>query len=118
MAEAWSLRLEEQEWEQVDPKLRKRAVHADLMTLTRYSFEPGGRFPHHVHDQEQLTYVLAGEVTFRVDGVDHELSAGGLVVIPSSVPHSAEAGTEGAEVLSVVAPARIEGRGIQMLGGA
>jgi quercetin dioxygenase-like cupin family protein len=50
-----------------------------------------------------------------VKDLDHELNEGSLVIIPSSLAHSAQAGDEGAEVLSVVAPARTEGRGVSML---
>lgn len=95
--------------------MQKKVVDGASMTMTRYSFKPGGRFPHHVHEQEQMTMVVAGRLTFLVDGVDHVLEVGSLVVIPSGVPHSAEAGPEGAEVVSFVSPARTEGRGISML---
>lgn len=115
LAEALSTSLADVEWVQVDAKLRKKVVDGQNMTVTRYSFSPQGRFPHHVHDQEQITYVLSGRLTFRVGSADHVLDEGSLVIIPSSLPHSAEAGDEGAEVLSVVAPARIEGRGVSFV---
>lgn len=115
MAEPRSLSLDDLDWEQVDPDLKKKVIDGQQMTLTRYSFGPGGRFPHHVHDQEQMTIVLRGGITFRIEGVPHELRAGSVVVIPSDVPHSAEAGEGGAEVLSVVSPPRTGGRGISML---
>jgi quercetin dioxygenase-like cupin family protein len=107
--------LADLEWFQVDERLRKKVLNGQNMTVTRYSFAPRGRFPHHVHDQEQITYVLAGRLTFRVGNEDHVLNEGSLVIIPSSLPHSAEAGSQGAEVLSVVAPARTEGRGVSYL---
>jgi len=115
MTEAASISLESIPWERVDAKLRKKTVSGDRMTVTRYSFASGGRFPHHVHDQEQITFVLSGQITFRIAAVDHELAEGSLVVIPSDCPHSAEAGGSGAEVLSVVSPARTGGRGVSML---
>ncbi len=115
VADARSVKLDELGWESIDAKLRKCVVDGERMTLTRYSFDPGGRFPHHVHDQEQLTYVLFGNITFLIDGVGHDLDAGSLVVIPASVPHSAEAGPKGAEVLSVVSPARTGAHGVEML---
>lgn len=103
------------DWEQVDDSLRKKVVHGERMTVTRYSFDAGGRFPHHVHDQEQVTFVLAGALTFVVDGEEHPLGEGDVVVIPADVPHSAHAGSDGAEVLSVVSPARMGGRGVDYL---
>jgi quercetin dioxygenase-like cupin family protein len=107
--------LEELDWEPVDELVRKKVVDGTSMTMTRYSFRPEGRFPHHVHDQEQVTMVIAGRLTFVIEGEDHVLEEGSVVVIPSGVPHSAVAGPNGAEVVSVVSPARIEGRGMTML---
>lgn len=115
MDEPQSLSLASLPWEQVDPRLKKKVLDGERMTVTRYSFAPGGRFPHHVHDQEQITFVLSGAITFTIAEADHHLDEGSLVIIPSGSPHSAEAGAAGAEVLSVVAPARVDGRGISML---
>ena len=98
-----------------DPLLRKKVVDGTRMTVTRYSFAPGGCFPDHVHDQEQITYLLGGRLTLVVGGEPHPLAAGDLIVIPSAIPHQAVAGPEGAEVLSIVSPARTDGRGLEIL---
>lgn len=102
-------------WEAVDDHVRRKVVNGAAMTLTRYSFGPQGRFRHHVHDQEQITMVLSGRLTFAVEGTDQVLDGGSVIVIPSGVPHSAHAGPDGAEVVSIVSPARTEGRGISIL---
>lgn len=115
MSEAFSASLDEIEWEEVDGLLKKKVLDGNAMTITRYSFSPGGRFPHHVHDQEQATYVLSGSVTFRIEEADHVLEEGSIVLIPSGRPHSATAGDAGAEVLSVVTPRRSDSNGISML---
>lgn len=107
--------LSDLESKQVKPRLRAIVVHAARMTVTRYSFGGGGVFPHHVHNQEQITYVLGGQLTFVVGRQFHRLSAGDLIVIPAGVPHSAEAGSAGAEVLSVVSPARHSRRPLTLL---
>lgn len=100
---------------QVDPRLSARVVHAARMTVTRYSFRSGGRFPHHVHNQEQITFVLKGQLTFLVGNRSYRLGAGDLIVIPSGIAHSAEARSAGAEVLSVVSPARRGARPLTFL---
>ena len=107
--------LSAMEWEQVSPLLRKKVVNGTRMTVMRYSFAAGGRFPNHVHDQEQITYLLGGRLTFVVGGESHPLTAGNLIVIPSGIPHEAVAGPEGAEVLSIVSPARTDGQDIVIL---
>lgn len=100
--------LDDRAWEEIDPLLRRQVVDGERMTMTRYSFAAAGRFPHHVHEQEQIAYVLSGSVTFHISGTPHPLERNHVLVIPSGVPHSATAGPQGAEVLSVVAPARSE----------
>jgi quercetin dioxygenase-like cupin family protein len=110
---AFSTSLDAIEWQRVDSLLKKKVVDGANMTVTRYSFSPGGTFPHHVHDQEQATYVLSGELEFVLNGERHPLSAGDLIVIAPDVPHRAIAGAAGAEVLSVVTPARTGGRGVR-----
>lgn len=103
------------EWKQVEPLLRAKVVNAARMTVTRYSFRRGGRFPHHVHNQEQITYVLNGQLSFVVGNQFYRLRSGDLIVIPTGVPHSAEAGWAGAEALSIVSPARGRARPLIML---
>jgi unsaturated pyranuronate lyase len=115
---AFSTSLEAIDWEQVDDLLKRKVVHGQNMTMTRYSFLPRGTFPLHVHDQEQITYVLSGEVNFSLDEENHPLGAGDVIVIGPGVPHRANAGPSGAELISVVAPARTGGRGVKFLDGA
>jgi transcriptional regulator with XRE-family HTH domain len=41
----------------------------------------------HAHDAAELLYVVSGELTVQIDGVDHVLNAGDSVYIHPSVPH-------------------------------
>ncbi len=93
-------------WEEVYPGVRRQTVGAARMTMTRYVFAPGGRFPVHHHDQEQLTLVLDGELDFTLGERTIRLRAQQLLVIPPNLPHEAVGGPAGATAVSVVAPAR------------
>lgn len=104
--EALLHRLSVAVWESVDALLRRKRVDGTRMTVTRYSFGANGRFPDHRHDQEQIAYLLSGRLVFTVEGRDYGLEPGDLIVIPAGSRHSALAGSQGAEVLSVVSPAR------------
>jgi mannose-6-phosphate isomerase-like protein (cupin superfamily) len=42
----------------------------------------------HVHDSDQLYYVLDGELTVELDGVEHVATAESLVFIPAGTPHA------------------------------
>lgn len=44
--------------------------------------------PEHIHPlQESSCDVLCGQLTFRIDGVEHVLKAGNGIAIPAGVPH-------------------------------
>jgi quercetin dioxygenase-like cupin family protein len=93
-------------WEEVYPGVRRWMASGQRMTVTLYRFAPGATFPLHRHAQEQLALVLRGLVVFhnataRVACQPHQ-----VIVIDPDEPHAATAGPEGAEVVSVVSPAR------------
>ena len=56
------------------------------MSATRYRFDEGGIFPLHSHQQEQITYVVRGHLTFEIDGLSHRVFPGDVVVIPPGFP--------------------------------
>lgn len=114
---ARSFELADLQWERLDAGLERQVVDCVTMTVTRYRFAPGGRFPNHVHDQEQITYVIDGELSFSVEGRPYALTTGSMIVIPPEVAHSALAGETGADVLSVVSPPRTQQRAVRMLEG-
>ena len=63
--------------------------------LRRFTIEPGGRIPAHLHDSiEHEQWVLEGELTLGVDGEEKTLHAGDAVFIPAGTPHWYENRTE------------------------
>ena len=105
-------------WDEVYPGVWRRTAAAQRMTMTLYRFDPGAAFPMHRHDQEQLALVQRGAVEFQNASARVTCRANQLIIIPPDEPHAATAGLEGAEVVSVVSPARrgaddytVEGRG-------
>lgn len=102
-------------WERSDESFRKSVVGGRRMTVTRYVFEPGGEFPLHRHEQEQITYVIKGEFRFTIGDIEHRLSSDSIIVVPASVAHKGHAGPSGAEILCVVAPPRVTDDAIEVL---
>ena len=95
--------------------LVRQMVHGTNMSATRYRFAEGGSFPLHRHEQEQITFVIRGHLTFEIDGLSHRVFPGDLVVIPPGMAHAAFAGAGGADVVSFVSPARTSSDGIVMI---
>ncbi|MBA3347968.1 MAG: cupin domain-containing protein [Actinobacteria bacterium] len=85
-----------------------RAVHGERLTLAVVELEPGAVVDEHSHDHEQLGIVLRGSVRFRVGDEERELGPGETWAFPSTVPHRAVAGADGASVLDLFAPPRDE----------
>ena len=80
--------------ETVTPMLGRRLITGERMMLSHVYIKKGGIVPLHHHDNEQLTYVLDGALKFWIgseDGEEIVVHAGEVLVIPSNVPHKAEA---------------------------
>lgn len=59
------------------------------LSITDVYFRTGEEPPMHVHHREdELYYVLDGELTFYVGDESHEAQAGTLVFLPRDIPHS------------------------------
>ena len=79
--------------EQVGAGMQRRLVCGQQMMMARISLAAGVSVPQHQHGNEQITYLLAGEMEFRFgdDGADlRHIGAGEILVIPGHMPHSAE----------------------------
>ena len=80
--------------EHVSDTLHRRLITADRMMLTHVYLDKGCVVPRHSHENEQLTYVLEGALHFWIGENGEEevtIRAGEVLVIPSHVPHKAEA---------------------------
>ena len=70
----------------------------------------GKTTPLHLHPHEdELVYVLEGELIAHVDGKQHRVGKGGLVVFPRGVAHSFLVTSETAHLLCVQTPGSGEG---------
>ena len=80
--------------EELHEKLSRRLITGDQLMLAHVYLKKGCVVPKHSHMNEQLTYILEGALQFFVgdDGAEEiVVRAGEVLVIPSNVPHQAEA---------------------------
>jgi quercetin dioxygenase-like cupin family protein len=78
------------------------------MMLAHVYLKKGCIVPKHSHENEQLTYILEGALKFKIgeDGAEEiVVSAGEVLLIPSNIPHMAEALEETLDV-DVFSPPR------------
>lgn len=87
-------RWDEMPKERVSDLLERRLVTGERMMLAHVYLEKGCIVPKHFHENEQITYILEGALHFWIgeDGLEEvTVRAGEVLVIPSNVPHMAEA---------------------------
>ena len=86
-------RWEDMPKERVSETLQRRLITGDRMMLAHVYLEKGCIVPKHSHENEQLTYILDGALRFWLGDEEEEVvvRSGEVLVIPSNVPHKAEA---------------------------
>lgn len=83
---------EAMELERLNDKITRQMTSGASSTVARLHLARGARVPRHSHANEQVTMILGGCLKFFFDGGQELLvKAGQVLVIPSHVPHAAEA---------------------------
>lgn len=78
--------------EHLNPLIDRQFVYGERTMLARIVLRKGAIVPRHSHENEQITYILQGALRFTMgDGRVLTVSAGQALVIPSNMPHQAEA---------------------------
>jgi quercetin dioxygenase-like cupin family protein len=79
------------EVEALNPLLGRHFVVGQNVMLARVLLKKGCIVPEHSHHNEQISYVVEGALRFGIDGKEIVVSEGDVLIIPSNMPHSAEA---------------------------
>ena len=74
---------------QLVPGVTGYYVHGATMTFGYVELKSGSVIPEHKHPQEQITYILEGQLDMVIDGKACSLKPGMYHVIPSNILHSA-----------------------------
>jgi len=77
--------------EDLNPLLQRQFVVGQEIMLARVLLKKGSIVPEHSHHNEQVTYILDGALKFWIDGREIIVNAGEVLLIPSHMPHKAEA---------------------------
>jgi quercetin dioxygenase-like cupin family protein len=85
------IRLQDMPVEHLNPQIDRQFVSGDRSMLARIILRKGSIVPRHSHDNEQITYVLDGALKFVIEGKELIVRSGEILVIPSNLPHTAEA---------------------------
>lgn len=91
--------------ERLNPLLDRQIVSGEKVMIVRWRFKKGCIIPLHHHANEQISIVEDGALRFLIDGSELSLSPGGILCIPSNVPHQVEA-IENSVAVDVFTPPR------------
>ena len=80
-------------------------AHGNSMSFGLVELEAGSSVPLHQHVQEQITYIIEGELEMVIGGQSCLLTTGMYHVIPSNTLHSAIARTA-CKVIDTFSPVR------------
>ncbi len=78
------------------------------MQLSFISMDPNSTFPHHIHSEEQMMFVLRGVCDeILLDG-EQGMKANDVLRIPANMVHGAKIGDLGCDALDMFWPARAD----------
>ena len=98
--------IDEFEFQQVWDGVRGRVFEGERITVALVELEPNVTVPSHQHHQEQMGFVIRGEVTFTIGDETRTFGPGGTWRIPSNIPHGVSVGPDGASVADIFNPIR------------
>ena len=83
-----------------------RPVIGERLNIQEVVLEHGATAPVHTHDEEQVGYVVSGEIDFTDGNETQRLKAGDFYYAPSGSPHGATATEDGCVVIDAFSPPR------------
>ncbi|MGQ0627122.1 MAG: cupin domain-containing protein [Phycisphaerales bacterium] len=79
---------------------------APNFALRQFRVEPGGNTPRHAHDYEHEVYIIEGSGTAMLEGAEHAIRAGDVLMVPADRLHQFTSGPEGLRFLCLVPVSR------------
>ena len=87
------------------PGITGHYAHGEQSSFGYIELEKGSQVPLHSHINEQITYIIEGQLNMMIGGVACSLTDGMYHVIHANVPHSAIAITD-CKVIDAFSPVR------------
>ena len=89
---------------------RLSSAETGSISIVEHVFSPGCLVPPHTHTlEDEISYVVVGDIGFRSNGTEVTLAAGGYIVKPRGELHSMwNAGSTPARMIEIISPAGFE----------
>ena len=95
-------------WEKLDNGWQRKAVFSGQLTLVLLQVKgpTSGPISLQTHVNDQITYVVEGEIIARVGDETRKIGQGGFFRVPSNAPHGVQILTPSAQLIDVFTPPR------------
>jgi len=74
-----------------DSVVSKTLLDKPVGTLTLFAFDAGQRLSEHTAPFDAVVQVVDGEGVVTIDGTEHIVGAGQLIIMPANIPHAVTA---------------------------
>lgn len=74
-----------------DSVVSKTILNKPVGTITLFAFDKGQGLSEHQAPFDAVVQVIDGTGRVTIDGVDHEVAAGEIIIMPANIPHSVSA---------------------------
>jgi quercetin dioxygenase-like cupin family protein len=74
-----------------DSIVSKTLLDKPIGTITLFAFDQGQRLSEHTAPFDAVVQVIDGQGVVTIDGDDHTLDTGGIIIMPATIPHAVRA---------------------------
>ena len=92
-------------WERVTDRIERRVLAGEQGMIVWWKMKAGAHAAAHQHRHEQIVWMIAGKMDFRIGSDSRSMAAGDVAVVPSNVEHEGVF-PEDAEVVDIFSPRR------------
>jgi quercetin dioxygenase-like cupin family protein len=92
-------------WERITDKIERRVLAGQQGMIVWWKMTAGAHAAAHQHRHEQIVWMIAGKMDFRIGSDSRSMTAGDVAVIPSNMEHEGVF-REDTEVADIFSPPR------------
>ena len=71
-----------------DSIVSKTLLDKPIGTITLFAFDKGQRLSEHTAPFDAVVQVVDGQGTVTINGIDHTVEAGQIIIMPANIPHA------------------------------
>ena len=75
--------------EKLSETFYRQMVYGEKVMVAQLDIRKGSVVPEHMHENEQITWIMKGKLHFKIDGKEMDVGQGEIVIIPPNIKHEA-----------------------------